>query len=251
MKENEKVLVGGLISLVAILVPGFLIHVSPRFPGSLEGGILGIAAAVLMLMTLLYPLCKRVSWLRRHVAMRLILLIHVFAGVIGGLAALLHTGHKMESPIGVAMIVLLLVTLISGFVGRYYMARVTADLRGQRETLSKLEGAYAGVAAELAASSPAASGELRDGVGLWPRWASFWLGHEPSVQQPADASQARRAVEVVEAIADTQYTISAQEALKRAFGLWMVVHIAATIGFFLLVGLHIWSSFYFGLRWLS
>ncbi len=247
MRENEKVLVGGLISLVIVLVPGFLIHVSPRFSGSLEGGVLGILGAVLMLATLLYPVFKRLSWLRHRVSMRAVLLLHVFAGVFGALLVLLHTGHKMESPIGIAMIVLILVILISGFVGRYYMAQIAWEIRIQHESQRKLTAAYAATTAEMAENPP----ETRRGrAPLWQRLAPFLLGHETEGNRHTAVLPAQRAADLVEAMADTQYAIAAQEAIKRAFGMWMAVHIVATIGFFMLLGLHIWAAVYFGLRWL-
>jgi len=249
MKENEKIFVGGIISLAFIFLPGFLIHVSPRFPGSFEGGMLGILGALLMLTTLLYPLCKRLAWLRRRVSMRIVLLVHIFAGVFGALLALLHTGHKMESPIGIAMIVLLVIVLVSGFLGRYYMSQVVSDLRAQRAAEGTLLATYVSLAAEMAAGVPS---DGRAANGLWRRWAPFWLGHEGNGRrQLAAASVARRAVRVVEAIADTQYAIAAQEAIKCALAIWTTVHIAATIGLFGLLGLHVWSSVYFGLRWLA
>lgn len=58
MSDKERVIVLALGTLLLFLAPGYLLHVAPRFPGSLAGGVLGIAAASLMLLALLYPAIK-------------------------------------------------------------------------------------------------------------------------------------------------------------------------------------------------
>ncbi|MCK6452699.1 MAG: iron reductase [Alphaproteobacteria bacterium] len=217
MREHERLIVGGLVSLLLILTPGFLIHVDPRFAGSLAGGALGIAAAVMMIATIAYPLFKRIEWLRRRASMRVVLQVHVIAGVLGPLLAMLHSGHKFESPIGIAMIVLILVLVISGFVGRYYMNQLSTELRGDQAALGRLQAAYAGLQ-DMSTTGSAA-------------------GASPT--------------ELAGAIVDIEQAIVAQQALKRAFAIWMDIHIVATLALFLLLGLHVWSAVYFGLRWLG
>lgn len=48
-------------TVLVLLVPGFLLHEAPRFPGSL----LGIVSAKLFVLLLVYTLVKRSAWLRR------------------------------------------------------------------------------------------------------------------------------------------------------------------------------------------
>src|SRR5262245_53965688 len=98
MREHERLIVGGLVSLLLILTPGFLVHFDPRFAGSFAGFVLGVAAALLMLATLVYLMFKRIDGLRRRAPMRLVLQAHVIAGVTGPLLAMLHSGHKFQSP---------------------------------------------------------------------------------------------------------------------------------------------------------
>lgn len=214
MREHERLIVGGVVSLILILTPGFLIHSDPRFAGSLTGSLLGIAAAILMLLTLAYPLFKRVGPLRGRVSMRWVLQLHILSGVLGPLLAMLHSGHKFDSVIGVSMIALTLALVTSGFVGRYYMNQLTGELRQDKASLEALQASYS---------------RLRN------------------VSTPEQAS---KAVDLAGAISDVEQAIGAQGALKRAFGTWMVVHISATFAFVLLLGLHVWSAVYFGLRWL-
>ena len=53
MHERQKIIVSGLITLLLVLTLGFFVHRDPRFAGSLTGGLLGVAAASLMLVPLL------------------------------------------------------------------------------------------------------------------------------------------------------------------------------------------------------
>ena len=64
MSETEKQTMGALVSVLVLVAPGVLLHEAPRFPGSLAGGLLGIAGATLFVLLLVYSLVKRSAWLR-------------------------------------------------------------------------------------------------------------------------------------------------------------------------------------------
>src|SRR5262249_22680189 len=154
MSETEKLTVGALLTLLLLFVPGFVLHEAPRFPGSLAGSLLGIAGATLMVLLLIYPLVKHVAWLRQHipslVPLRAVLSFHVYAGIFGALLGILHTGHKFRSPLGIALVASMLVAVLSGFIGRYYIAHLRVDLRDQKAMLDTLRTEYDRVAAQLA-----------------------------------------------------------------------------------------------------
>ena len=40
------------------------------------------------------------------------------------------------------------------------------------------------------------------------------------------------------------------EVFKQAFGRWLTCHIIISLLLYLLLALHIWSAWYFGIRWL-
>ena len=223
MSETEKLSVGALLSALALVVPGFLLHVAPRFPGSLAGSLFGIAGATLLVLLLIYSLIKRTPWLKERVtkyaSLRALLGFHIYAGVIGALLGIIHTGHKFQSPLGISLVTSMLTVIFTGFIGRYYLAEVGADLREQQQMLAVLRTRYDVSAAALAGG-------------------------------PADPLPVSL-MGLVDGIAELEYAITGREMLKRIFSCWMVVHIAAAIVMYSLLALHIWNGVYYGLRWIG
>ncbi|TDH62342.1 iron reductase [Dankookia rubra] len=217
MNARERLAVSLLVAMAALFAPGFLLHAAPRFPGSLAGGILGISGAVGMLLLLAYTLARRVPWLRRRAALGAMLSFHVYAGAVGAALGMLHTGHHYWSPLGIALVTVMLAVVLSGFVGRYYLVQLGTDVRDQRQELGALRARYD----QLVAGSAA-------------------VARQPDISLHA----------LVASIADLEHAIDRREALKRALSRWTVLHVAAAIALYPLLALHIWSGFYYGLRWL-
>ena len=244
MSETEKLTVGALVTVLLLFAPGFLLHEAPRFPGSLTGSLLGIAGAVLLVLLLIYPMVKHLAWLRqrvaKHVSMRAILSFHIYAGVLGALLGILHTGHKFQSPLGITLVSSMLIVVLSGFVGRYYMAHLRTELRDQKAMLDTLRAEYDRIATELAAAPLA-----RSLLGLPRQWiarlAPVSAAEAPGIPVPA----------LVNAIADLEYAMRGRETIERAFALWMVVHVGASIVMYPALALHIWNGIFYGLRWLQ
>ena len=61
MRERGDVLMGLLLAFVLIFPLGFIVHASPRFPGSLAGSLTGITAALLMLFPLVHVAARRIG----------------------------------------------------------------------------------------------------------------------------------------------------------------------------------------------
>lgn len=227
MSDKERVIVLALGTLLLLLAPGYLLHVAPRFPGSLAGGVLGIAAATLMLLVLLYPAIKYIGWLKarvtRHVSLGRLLSLHIYGGLLAALLAILHSGHNYRSVLGIALVVDILVVVGTGFVGRYYLGHLGAEMRQQQALLGTLRSAYDRIALRLGG---AASG------------TASTVPNAPILR-------------LVDAIADTEYSLTVRETAKRITGRWMVVHTIASIVLYGLLLLHIGSGIYYGLRWLT
>lgn len=228
MSARERFAVTLLLTTVALFVPGYLLHAAPRFPGSLAGSVLGIAGALLFVVLLAYSLVKHASGLKKRVRLGTVLSFHVYAGAIGAVLGILHTGHQYSSPLGITLVVAMLTVVLSGFVGRYYLVQIGTDVRDQRQRLGALRANYDQLVAEQTAAapqSPAAS-----------RAAPQWLGG--SVRG------------LVTDIADLEDAIARREVLKTALSGWTVLHVTAALVLYPLLALHVWSGIYYGLRWL-
>lgn len=216
MIQKEQLTVGLLLTTVALFAPGFLLHAAPRFPGSLAGSLLGILGATAMVLLLVFSLAKRMTWLKDRVSLPAFLAFHVYTGAIGALFGMLHTGHKYQSPLGMALVTAMLTLVLSGFVGRYYLVQISIDIREQRQKLGTLRIRYDTFVAR----------------GLVATW--------PDTPIPT----------LIAAIADLENAIERRAVLKTACLRWVILHIVAAIVFYPLLALHVWSGIYYGLRWM-
>ncbi len=256
MKERQKLIVTGLTILLLILWLGFVVHRSPRFAGSPSGGVLGVSGALLMLVPFAYLVVKRIKRLKKviskHVSMRTLLAWHIYAGTLGPILVLLHTGHKFESPLGIALTSMTLLVVISGFVGRYLMNQFSAEIREKKAMLSNLNAAYQRSAAHLA-TDPQSASALRPFSGLLGRvMASLFIrdvATEPLGSSTAEITTPATMLRLSESIADLEYAIKTHELFKRWFGKWLKIHIVISFVLYALMGLHVWSAIHFGLRW--
>lgn len=251
MKERERIVVIGLIVLMLILWLGFLVHRSPRFPGSAWGGVLGVAGALLMLWPLGYSVVKRVPALKAavtlRVPMRTLLAWHVYTGIIGAVLVILHTGHKFNSRLGIFLTGALLLAVVTGVIGRHFMGLISQEIREKQDLLAKMQAAYRQTADELALRpDPAVS--LAAARGFAARLLTTFFAPEEVTAQ-GNSTLPFRAVRLAESIADLEYAIKSHELLKRRFAIWLKLHIATSIIFYVLLALHVWAGIYFGLRW--
>lgn len=253
MKEREPLVVGGLVALLLLLWLGFLLHVDPQFAGSLWGGVIGVSGALLMLVPLVYSLVKRIPSLKklvsRRVSIRTLLVWHIYAGILGPILALLHTGHKFVSPLGIALTAMTLIVVVSGFVGRYLMSQLSHEVREKKEMLTRLELAYRETSGELAAH-PEQIAVLRTLAGFWSRLAADYLVVSPDAE-PRSLPISVRTLRIADAMADLEYAIKTHEHFKHWFAGWLKFHIVISVFLYALLGLHVWAGIHFGLRWFT
>jgi hypothetical protein len=116
-------LIGGIYGIVVIWMKEI-----PAASG-LFGHLLGVLGFVLMLMTeLLYSLRKR-SRTARWGRMSDWLEFHIFTGLVGPYMVLLHSSWKFQGLAGVVML-MTVVIVVSGFVGRYIYTSVPRTAEG-------------------------------------------------------------------------------------------------------------------------
>lgn len=253
MKEKERILVGGLVVLMLTLWLGFLVHRSPRFAGSFWGGMLAVSGSLLMLVPLAYLIVKRIAplkrWVTRFVTMRTLLSLHIYAGVLGPILVLLHTGHKFVSPLGVALTALTLVVVVSGFVGRYLMPSENHEIQEKQQWLADLTAEFHRLQTEIA-NTPKEIRQVNVRHGPSARFAAWWFSTNDAVTNES-LPLASRALHLCESISDVEYAIRTHKTFKRIFSIWLKVHIVLSFTLYGLMGLHVWASIHFGLRWFT
>jgi hypothetical protein len=129
--------------LPALFLIGALIWLSAGgeyyTPGDDFGYYLGLVGAVMMLILLLYPLRKHVSFLQKLGAISRWFRLHMVFGIAGPLLILFHSTFTIGSlNAGVAMGCMLLVAG-SGVIGRFMYRRIHHGLYGRRATLQEMQ----------------------------------------------------------------------------------------------------------------
>ena len=216
---------GGLVTSIFVLLLfgwlGFLLHVDPRFAGSGVGALFGISGAVLMLGSLAYAFIKRIPAAKERIGKlvnsRLLLSLHVYLGIVGALLAIVHTGHKYDSSLGIALTAAMLLMVLTGFATRYLLPFANAEIKDKLLLLQT------------------ARGDLD----------SAWGALETASLRPAGHVTA-----LAEGVADLEYSVRTHELMKRWFARALTAHIALSISFYLLLVVHVGAGIYFGLRWL-
>lgn len=256
MKEREKIIVTGLVALMLIAWLGFPFHVSPRFAGSMWGGVFGVLGTLLMLVPLAYMVVKRSKRLKQYitnfVAMRTLLAWHIYAGVVGPILVVIHSGHKYESPLGIALTAMTLLVVVSGFVGRYLMLQFSKEIRELNAQLDQLKELFNCERNKLA-DRPQQAMVIRSFSSFLGRLAAGMLVSAERTQQTIGPSplSPHAMIRLAEAIADTEYAIATHEEFKKWFGKWLKFHIVISFILYGLLALHVYFAIYFGLRWLE
>ena len=252
MPQRQRAVVTGLIFLLLVLWLGFAVHRSTRFAGSLWGGVLAISGASLMVVfSLGYVAVKRIPAFKRaatrRITPRTLLRWHVYTAIVGSILVLLHTGHKFNSSLGIALTTFMFAAVFSGYVGGVLLAEVSLELREKQELLSKLETAYNQAANELSRSRDPIVTFAASHRFFWRLLGGLLVPFRASGE--AGLSPSYRALQLAESIADLEYTIKTHAIIKRRAARWLKIHIAASVAFYVLLALHVWSSVHFGLRW--
>jgi hypothetical protein len=225
--RQDRVIIPFVFSVLAVLWLGFMVHRSAGFAGSLYGGVLGVMAAAFMLVPLIYSITKRSGKVRRaysrNHSLASLLQAHYYFGLAGAMLAVLHSGHKFQSVLGIALTASMLLSILTGFIGHFYLRYITENIREKTSQLtllwSSLDQRYWTYAARTAV----------DGAGM--------------------KSAAAELAPVAATVADLQLTVQFQEQIRKLFSVWLSAHIATSIIFYVLLALHIWAGIYFGLRW--
>ncbi len=244
MRDREWTVVTLLVLLMLTVWLGFLLHRSPRFAGSLAGGVIGVSGTILMLVPLAaYSLVKRVQTIKGRVtgwvSMRTLLAVHIYTALLGSILVLLHTGHKFDSPLGMALTVMVLLVVLSGFIGRYLMSHISQGLREKQQMLRGLQLSFEQMSQDFAHQN-VEHASIRSVPDRPWNSLSGWSQTEDSVSTVST---------VTGGIADLEYSIAVHGWMKNWFQKWLRFHKVISGVLCFLLALHVWSGVYYGLRW--
>ena len=245
MKERERIVFTGVLSVLLLSWLGFLVHRSPTFAGSGVGLMFGIAGAVLMLIPLAYPIVKRIpainARITKHVSLQTLLTVHVYSGIFGPLLAIIHTGHKFDSALGMTMTAVMLLVVVSGFAVRYLLTYVNQEIKDKLLLLQTARGDLDSAWGVLENTAP----EMR-GLPKSPLLAAGLASVGIGLSSGGPAGEVTR---IAESVADLEYAVRTHELFKRWFAWALKLHILLSLIFYALLGLHIWAALNFSMRW--
>lgn len=246
MKNTERLIVSSILAVLVFGWLGFLLHVSPDFAGSGLGAVFGISGAVLMLVPLIYVFVKRIPFfkklLTKYISMQTWLTIHIYTGIVGALLALIHTGHKYVSPLGIALTASMLLVVVTGYVLRYLTRFVSLDMKDKLLLLQTARGDL-----DSAWGVMEKSAEERKNL---PKTPLLTAGLGSLGLSFASGSPVGQVTLLAESVADLEYSIQTDELLKRWFARALTAHIILSVAMYALLVVHVAAGIYFGLRWL-
>jgi hypothetical protein len=129
-----------IIIITLVLIAGyFLTHGHPYKPGDVVGYNLGLVGGLMMLTLLLYPMRKRVGFMKNWVQLPKWFKWHMIFGILGPTFIILHSTFFIGSiNAGVALICMLLVSG-SGIFGRFFYTKIHYGLYGRHATQKQLQ----------------------------------------------------------------------------------------------------------------
>jgi hypothetical protein len=270
MRDNFEL---NLSFMVVILMVGvYVVYeiVSTPSGGHPFGHSLGIIGATLMLMTeILYSARKR--WRFFNVGrLRHWLSFHIFTGIVGPTLVLMHTGLEFRGLAGLTMLLTILV-VASGFLGRYIYTAVPRTLAGIEVDRRTLEADAAEKRAALTAWAADKSGQVQaliaqqtdvqasdeeeelPPLAIFTRRFEEWRGKRKisaEIKKLGQEEQARLA-EIEQMLEQQQRLLRQIKSLKtvrRMMGWWHTFHVPLGLTLFTAMFIHIFASlFYSGL----
>lgn len=248
------------------LLYGFMVTTLGGIPPAREffGHSIGVIGFVLMLMTeTLYSIRKR-SRAARWGRMSSWLDFHIFTGLVGPYLVLLHSSWKFNGLAGIVML-LTVIIVISGFVGRYIYTAVPRSIDGVEvdsdvliHQISHVENELEGLLADSPAKTKAvlqrtiaSVGDEKDSVStLFGRTFSDlrfrieWQRVKSQVS-PTVSMQLDRLKVLVQRKRTMERQLSSLAAARRMMALWHTIHIPIGMVLFTAAFIHIVAAVYY------
>lgn len=267
MKPSARELWWALAAIIAITAIYLAVvnraQAVPASSGLFGHGIGGVGFVLMLATETFYTLRKRsrrarwgrpASWLR----------LHIFTGLVGPYMVLLHSSWKFQGLAGLVML-MTVVVVASGFVGRYIYTAVPRTADGMMLEASDLQNQIAEAEAELQrwlvnqpelAQAVASARDLGakpqpSQTGLifgraFARWRSRRRWRRAVRQM--DAPTSTRAVQLqglVERRQSLERQASSLAAARRLLGVWHSIHIPLGLALFTAAFVHIAAALYY------
>jgi hypothetical protein len=254
-----------LAVLFITLVYLLMMAVSSGVPAasSLYGHGMGILGFILMVLTETLYTWRKHRRSARWGAMATWLRFHVFTGLVGPYLVLLHTSWKFNGVAGVLMLLLVLVVL-SGFVGRYIYTAVPRTADGAELLEGEIERQIGLVEASLGAQLeelPAELGPIRRRLALetgtrgdvdlvfgrtlrdWrERWQ--WQALRRHLG-PGQRERLLRLQDLLHQRSELRRQKASLAVTRQMLAVWHAVHIPIGLGLFSLSLVHIAAAVYY------
>lgn len=220
---------------------------------------LGVAGGSAMLATFLFPLRKRIRWMRQWGQAKYWFVVHMICGIGGPLLVILHTGYRTGSVNATVALIAMLLVAGSGIVGRFIYLHIHRGLSGAHWTLAELQAAVGfneGEVRSKLAFAPAAERALQgfrdmaldSSGGAWRRaWHFVCLPARAKLTQwrcrseldlvlrakaaafkwePAELERRRsKAHRLIARYLEAVVTAAQFQTYERLFSLWHVLHV--------------------------
>ena len=263
-QSNRELWLSFLAMVVISLLYSFVVISSGGVPAARElfGHSIGIIGFVMMLMTeTLYTLRKR-SRSARWGRMSSWLQFHIFTGLVGPYMVLLHTSWKFNGLAGMVML-LTVVIVASGFLGRYIYTAVPRTVDGIELQANDLDQQIRAVDGELQKwlvgqpnlyqtisknmATTAVSGGSRLVFGrAFEEWNARlkWWRMSSRMDKKARA-QARQLNELLKRERNLRRQLNSIAMTRRMLGLWHAIHIPVGMALFTAAFIHVVAAIYY------
>ncbi len=134
-----------LIAITALMAAGLFISYDHLYkPGDNIGYNIGLAGGLMMLTLLIYPLRKRIGFMKNWSILPKWFKWHMVFGILGPALIVFHSTFYIGSVnAGVAMICMLLVSG-SGIFGRFFYTKIHNGLYGRQASFQQMQESLAG-----------------------------------------------------------------------------------------------------------
>jgi hypothetical protein len=129
-----------MLLVTLVMVVGFIVsHGHPFKPGDIVGYNLGLVGGLMMLTLMLYPMRKRIGFMKNWAPLPKWFKWHMVFGILGPMLIVLHSTFFIGSiNAGVALICMMLVSG-SGIFGRFFYTKIHFGLYGRQASLKQLQ----------------------------------------------------------------------------------------------------------------